>query len=155
MLLAPYFWNRRIYGFSSWPDGVIAVGQVFIVLEKSIVQLIHSVRLYLLCSESGFSQKGNSGTKSLAYTTLVRPILEYGVACWDPYREDKYTHWTGCKRKRLNLHNIRTNWTGKHCRSVEGYRWQITTAQLSEQVLCFFSNLIHFFFPYIFTILKL
>ena len=32
-------------------------------------------------------KKGNSSTKSLAYTTLVRPILEYGAACWDPYRE--------------------------------------------------------------------
>ena len=31
-------------------------------------------------------EKGNSSTKCLAYTTLVRPILEYGVACWDPYR---------------------------------------------------------------------
>ena len=27
-------------------------------------------------------KKGNSNTMS-----LVRPILEYGVACWDPYRE--------------------------------------------------------------------
>jgi hypothetical protein len=25
--------------------------------------------------------------KSLAYTSLVRPILEYGAASWDPYRE--------------------------------------------------------------------
>jgi len=31
--------------------------------------------------------KGNNKTKSLAYTSLVRPILKYGVACWDPYRE--------------------------------------------------------------------
>ena len=30
--------------------------------------------------------KGNKNTKSLAYTSLVRPILEYGAACWDPYR---------------------------------------------------------------------
>jgi hypothetical protein len=29
----------------------------------------------------------NGNTKSLAYTSLVRPILEYGAACWDPYRE--------------------------------------------------------------------
>jgi hypothetical protein len=29
----------------------------------------------------------NSNTKSLAYTSLVRPILEYGAACWDPYRK--------------------------------------------------------------------
>jgi len=32
-------------------------------------------------------RKGNSNTKRLAYTSLVRPILEYGAACWDPYRE--------------------------------------------------------------------
>ena len=32
-------------------------------------------------------KKGNSNTKSLAYMSLVHPILEYGAACWDPYRE--------------------------------------------------------------------
>jgi len=32
-------------------------------------------------------KKGNSNTKRLAYMSLVRPILEYGAACWDPYRE--------------------------------------------------------------------
>jgi hypothetical protein len=32
-------------------------------------------------------KKGNSNAKSLAYTSLVRPVLEYGAACWDPYRE--------------------------------------------------------------------
>jgi len=32
-------------------------------------------------------KKGNKNTKSLAYTSLVRPILEYGAAWWDPYRE--------------------------------------------------------------------
>jgi hypothetical protein len=32
-------------------------------------------------------KKGNSNTKGLAYTSLVRPILEHGAACWDPYRE--------------------------------------------------------------------
>jgi hypothetical protein len=31
-------------------------------------------------------KKGNN-TKSSAYTSLVRPILEYGTVCWDPYRE--------------------------------------------------------------------
>ena len=34
-------------------------------------------------------KKGNSNTKSLAYMSLVCPILEYGAACWDPYREGK------------------------------------------------------------------
>jgi hypothetical protein len=32
-------------------------------------------------------KKGNKNTKSLAYTSLVRPILEYGAACWDPCTE--------------------------------------------------------------------
>ena len=32
-------------------------------------------------------RKGNKNTKSLAYLSLVRPILQYGAACWDPYRE--------------------------------------------------------------------
>jgi len=30
---------------------------------------------------------GNRNKKSLAYKSLVRPILEYGAACWDTYRE--------------------------------------------------------------------
>jgi hypothetical protein len=32
-------------------------------------------------------KKRNGNTKSLAYTSLVRPILEYGATCWDPYRK--------------------------------------------------------------------
>jgi hypothetical protein len=32
-------------------------------------------------------KKGNNNMKHLAYTTLARPILEYGAVCWDPYRE--------------------------------------------------------------------
>ena len=31
-------------------------------------------------------KKGNNKTKRLAYVALVRPILEYGAVCWDPYR---------------------------------------------------------------------
>jgi len=30
---------------------------------------------------------GNSSTKSLDYMSLLGPILEYGAACWDLYRE--------------------------------------------------------------------
>jgi len=36
-------------------------------------------------------RKGNNNTRSLAYRSLVFPILEYGVACWNPYMEGKKT----------------------------------------------------------------
>jgi len=32
-------------------------------------------------------KRGNKNTKILSYTSLLSPILEYGAACWDPYRE--------------------------------------------------------------------
>jgi hypothetical protein len=32
-------------------------------------------------------KRGNSNSKSLVYMSLVRPTLEYGDACWDPYRQ--------------------------------------------------------------------
>jgi hypothetical protein len=51
-------------------------------------------------------KKGNSTTKSLAYTSLVRPILEYGAACWDPYREGQRCALDRMRRKAAKLtHN--------------------------------------------------
>jgi hypothetical protein len=41
-------------------------------------------RLYFVMRVLG---KGNRSTKSLAYTSLLCHILEYGSACWDPCRE--------------------------------------------------------------------
>jgi len=55
----------------SWADQVYAV-------KKAWKALHFTVRIL---------KKGNTNTKSLAYMSLVRPILEYGAACWDPYRE--------------------------------------------------------------------
>jgi hypothetical protein len=34
-------------------------------------------------------KKGSSNIRSLAYMSLVRTILEYVAACWNPYRADK------------------------------------------------------------------
>jgi hypothetical protein len=32
---------------------------------------------------NGYTKMGNNNTKRLAYTALVRPILDYGAVCWD------------------------------------------------------------------------
>jgi len=44
-------------------------------------------------------KRGNKNTKSLAYTSPVRLILEYGAACWDPYRECQISALDGVQNK--------------------------------------------------------
>jgi len=44
--------------------------------------------------------------------SLVRPILEYGAACWDPYREGQISALDRVQRKRPNFahHTNISNW---------------------------------------------
>jgi hypothetical protein len=49
-------------------------------------------------------KNGNSNTKSLAYTSLVRPILEYGAACWDSYRKGQVNALYRVQNMAKNLH---------------------------------------------------
>jgi hypothetical protein len=57
-------------------------------------------------------QKGNSNTKSLAYMSLVRPILEYGAAGWDPYREEQISALDRVQKKAAKFahHTNISNW---------------------------------------------
>jgi hypothetical protein len=54
------------------------VGQVNYIAKKAFKALHFLMRVL---------KEGNRNTKSLAYTSLVRPVLGYGAACWDPCRE--------------------------------------------------------------------
>jgi hypothetical protein len=57
-------------------------------------------------------KKGNNKTKSLTYMSLVRPILEYGAACWDPYREGQRSELDRVQKKAAKFahHTISSNW---------------------------------------------
>jgi len=57
-------------------------------------------------------KKGNINTKSLAYMSLVRPILEYGAACWDPYSEGQISALDRVQKKAAKFahHKNSPNW---------------------------------------------
>ena len=57
-------------------------------------------------------KKGNGNTKSLAYMSLVRPILKYGAACWDPYREGQIIVLDRVQKKAAKFahHTNSSNW---------------------------------------------
>ena len=57
-------------------------------------------------------KKGNRNTKSLAYRSLVRPVLEYGAGCWDPYREGQISALDKVQNKAAKFaHNTNSpNW---------------------------------------------
>jgi len=57
-------------------------------------------------------KKGNSNTKSLAYMSLVRLILKYRAACWDPYREGQIFALDRVQKKAAKFahHTNSSNW---------------------------------------------
>jgi len=57
-------------------------------------------------------KKGNSNTKSLAYKSLVHPILEYGAACWDLYREKQVLAFDLVQKKGAKFanHKSESDW---------------------------------------------
>jgi hypothetical protein len=59
-------------------------------------------------------KKGNRNTKSLAYTSLVCPILEYGAACSDPYRIGQINALERVENTRLSFHKSEMIRIGKH-----------------------------------------
>jgi hypothetical protein len=57
-------------------------------------------------------KKGNSNTKTLAYMSLVCPILEYWAACWDLYREGQIIALDRVQKKATKFahHTKSSNW---------------------------------------------
>jgi hypothetical protein len=74
-------------------------------------------------------KKRNCNTKCSAYMSLVRLTLEYGAACWDPYREGQISAIDREQKKRPNLRIIRTVRTGKFWLHVENYRAYVPSSK--------------------------
>ena len=98
----------------SWAD------QVNYTVKKAWKALYFTIRIL---------KNGNSNTKSLAYMSLVCPILEYEAACWDPYREGQISALGRVQKKRSNLHIIRTVQTGKIWHRVESYHAYVPSSK--------------------------
>jgi hypothetical protein len=64
-------------------------------------------------------KQGNNDTKRLAYTSIVRPILEYGAVCWHPYRGWQVSTLNQVQRKAANFAIIQMNLVGKLWHSTE------------------------------------
>jgi len=88
----------------SWAD------QVNYTVKKAWKALLFTMRIL---------QKGNSNTKSLADMSLVRPILEYGAACWDPYRKGQISALDRVQKKAAKFTH-HTNWE-------TGVAWKVIT----------------------------
>jgi hypothetical protein len=56
--------------------------------------------------------KANSSTKSIAYMSLVRLILEYWAACWNPYKEGQINalDWVQKRAPKFAHHTNDSNW---------------------------------------------
>jgi len=55
-------------------------------------------------------KKGKSSTKSLAYMTLLCPMLECGAVCWDLYREGHALDRVQKKAAKFAYHTNESNW---------------------------------------------
>jgi hypothetical protein len=58
-------------------------------------------------------KKGNSSMKSLAYTSLVHPVLEYGAAYWDLFREGKINALDWEQKKAAKFANLTKHFNWK------------------------------------------
>jgi hypothetical protein len=61
--------------------------------------------------------------------SLVRPILEYGVACWDPYREGQISALDRVQKKAAKFihHTNSPNW--ELWRRVDSYRANVPSSK--------------------------
>ncbi|KAJ4447673.1 hypothetical protein ANN_09680 [Periplaneta americana] len=70
-------------------------------------------------------RKGSDKSKEIAYTSLVRPVMEYGAACWNPYRLEHIKTLEKIQKRAL-----------KYCRKNSPLQWDTLTDRRTRIRLC-------------------
>ncbi|KAJ4439019.1 hypothetical protein ANN_14975 [Periplaneta americana] len=70
-------------------------------------------------------RKGSDKSKEIAYKSLVRPVMEYGAACWDPYRLEHIKTLEKIQKRAL-----------KRCRNNSPLKWDTLTDRRTRIRLC-------------------
>jgi hypothetical protein len=115
--------------YLSWAD------QVNYTVKKAWKALSFTMRIL---------KKGNSNTKSLAYMLFVHPILEYGAACWDPYREGQINALDRVQKKAAEFahHTTSPNWetlvsrrkSSRLCALFKGYSGELAWKAIGDRL---------------------
>ena len=74
---------------------------------------------------NAYTQKGKYYTKRLAYTSLVRLILEYGPVCWNPYREGQVRALNGVQKR-----------SAKFANNINGSGWETVAQRRLIALIC-------------------
>ena len=82
-------------------------------------------------------KKSKSNAKSLAYMSLVRPILEYGAVCWDPYRERQISEMDRVQKK-----------AAKFAHHITSPHWETLASRRKLSRICALFNHYPTAFPY-------
>ncbi|KAJ4440163.1 hypothetical protein ANN_08301 [Periplaneta americana] len=70
-------------------------------------------------------RKGSDKSKEIAYKSLVRPVMEYGAACWDPYRLEHIKTLEKIQKRAF-----------KRCRKNSPLKWDTLTDRKTRIRLC-------------------
>ena len=84
-----------------------------------------------------------SGVREAAYTTLVRPQLEYAAAIWDPNHDDKIKQIEKVQRRAARWTTCNFRRTASVTDMIETLGWRTLEKRRADARLCLFFKIIN------------